>query len=123
MEMEVDPDRFGAAETTFMDSEANLYQLILACQKVFSTIRYILSLPLSVCCRDTHVFISIGTHSDSIAEIPVQWKDIFRAMKDAVYFKFQSEDAVFKGVGGFLFLRFIGPAITAPHAYGAPPQK
>jgi hypothetical protein len=56
--------------------------------------------------------------SDSIAEIPVQWKDIFRAMKDAVYFKFQSEDAVYKGVGGFLFLRFIGPAITAPHAYG-----
>jgi hypothetical protein len=39
-------------------------------------------------------------------------------LKDAVYFKFASEDAVFKGVGGFLFLRFIGPAITAPHAYG-----
>jgi hypothetical protein len=64
--------------------------------------------------------------SDSIAEIPAQWKDIFRAMKDAVYFKFQSEDAVFKGVGGFLFLRFIGPAITAPHAYGlleSPPNE
>jgi hypothetical protein len=40
MEMEVDPERFGAAEATFMDSEANLYQLILACQKIFSTIRF-----------------------------------------------------------------------------------
>jgi neurofibromin 1 len=94
MEMEVDPDKFGSSESTFQDSEANLYQLILACQKIFATIR------------------------DSIDEIPTQWKDIFRAMKDAVYFKFSSEDAVFKGVGGFLFLRFIGPAITAPHAYG-----
>jgi neurofibromin 1 len=94
MEMEVDPDKFGGAESGFVDSEANLYQLILACQKVFSSVR------------------------ESIADIPVQWKELFRSLKDGVYYKFRSEPAVFKAVGGFLFLRFVCPAITAPHAYG-----
>ena len=28
------------------------------------------------------------------------------------------EDAKFKAIGGFLFLRFIVPAISAPHMYG-----
>jgi neurofibromin 1 len=94
MEMEVDPDKFGSSEAGFSDSEANLYQLILACQKVFSVIR------------------------DSTNEVPVEFVNIFQSMQHAVFAKFNSEEAIYKGVGGFLFLRFVCPAITAPHAYG-----
>jgi neurofibromin 1 len=43
---------------------------------------------------------------------------LFQALQQAVVDKFGSEDAVLKAIGGFLFLRFIGPALTAPHAYG-----
>jgi hypothetical protein len=37
MEMEVDPDKYG--DNAFTDSEANVYQLILTCQKIFTAIR------------------------------------------------------------------------------------
>lgn len=39
-------------------------------------------------------------------------------MESAIKMRFGSEDAVYKAVGGFLFLRFICPAITAPQYYG-----
>jgi hypothetical protein len=92
MEMEVDPNKY--SDQAFTDSEANVYQLILACQKVFSAIR--------------------NTHK----ELPREFKNIFQSMRDSIVAKFNSEDAVLKAVGGFLFLRFICPALTAPHAYG-----
>jgi len=37
IELEVDPEQLG--NNSFSDSEANVYQLALACQKVFSTVR------------------------------------------------------------------------------------
>jgi hypothetical protein len=92
MEMEVDPNKFG--DNAFTDSEANVYQLILACQKVFTTIR------------------------TSVKEIPPEFKRIFINMQDAIMKKFQSEEAVYKSIGGFFYLRFVAPAITAPQAYG-----
>jgi hypothetical protein len=39
-------------------------------------------------------------------------------MRESIVNKFKSDDAVLKAVGGFFFLRFSCPAITAPHAYG-----
>ena len=92
LEMEVDPNKFG--QDAFTDSEANVYQLILACQKVFTAFR------------------------TSITEIPPEFKEIFQSMRESIVNKFKSEDAVLKAVGGFFFLRFSCPAITAPHAYG-----
>jgi hypothetical protein len=99
LEMEVDPNKFG--DGGFTDSEANVYQLILACQKVFTAIR------------------------TSIKSIPVEFKIVFQGMREAIMNKFNSEDAILKAIGGFFYLRFICPAITAPHAYGllqAPPN-
>jgi hypothetical protein len=92
IEMEVDPDRFG--ESALTDSEANVYQLILTCQKVFHVIR------------------------QSVKDIPKEFKIVFQSINSSVMEKFNSKDAILKAVGGFFFLRFIGPAITAPHAYG-----
>eukprot|EP01122_Echinamoeba_exundans_P015110 TRINITY_DN703_c0_g1_i2.p1 TRINITY_DN703_c0_g1~~TRINITY_DN703_c0_g1_i2.p1 ORF type:complete len:1930 (-),score=307.00 TRINITY_DN703_c0_g1_i2:3006-8795(-) len=92
LEMEVDPNKFG--NDAFTDSEANVYQLILACQKVFTAFR------------------------TSIDKIPPEFKEIFSSMRESIVNKFKSDDAVLKAVGGFFFLRFACPAITAPHAYG-----
>jgi hypothetical protein len=92
LEMEVDPSKFG--NDAFTDSEANVYQLILACQKVFTAFR------------------------TSIGKIPPEFKEIFSSMRESIVNKFKSDDAVLKAVGGFFFLRFACPAITAPHAYG-----
>jgi len=44
-------------------------------------------------------------------------------MKFAILSRFNSNEAVYKALGGFLFLRFICPAITAPHAYGILERK
>jgi len=110
MEMEVDPNKYG--DSQFADSDANLYQLILTCQKIFSTIRA------------------------SLTRMPKEFIQVFRALEYSITTKFGNEEAVYKAIGGFLFLRFIGtsrhkmpqwncltdsllgPAITAPHAYG-----
>jgi hypothetical protein len=100
LEMEVDPNKYG--DSAFTDSEANVYQLILACQKVFTAIR------------------------TSLSDIPKEFKIVFQSMREAIMNKFNSEEAILKAVGGFLFLRYICPAITAPHAYGllpAPPNN
>jgi hypothetical protein len=92
LEMEVDPNKFG--NDAFTDSEANVYQLILACQKVFTAFR------------------------TSIDKVPPEFKEIFSSMRESIVNKFKSDDAVLKAVGGFFFLRFACPALTAPHAYG-----
>jgi len=84
MEMEVDPTKQGDA--SFADSEANLYQLILTCQKIFSNIR------------------------DNMGRMPREFIQVFKALEYSINTKFGSEDAVYKAVGGFLFLRFIGAA-------------
>jgi hypothetical protein len=96
LEMEIDDSRFG--EQAFTDSEANVYQLILTCQKIFTAIK------------------------SSRESIPQEFIKIFQDTRDAIISKFDSESAVLKAVGGFLFLRFIGPAICAPHAYGLLPS-
>jgi hypothetical protein len=92
LDMEVDPSKFG--NDAFTDSEANVYQLILACQKVFTAF------------------------NKSVGAIPPEFKRVFQSMRESIVNKFKSDDAVLKAVGGFFFLRFSCPAITAPHAYG-----
>jgi hypothetical protein len=99
MEMEVDPTKYG--EDAMVDSDANVLQLQFACQKVFTVIKA------------------------SLKEVPSEFTQVFQSMREAIINKFQSEDAILKAVGGFLFLRFVCPALTAPHAYGllpAPPS-
>jgi hypothetical protein len=40
-------------------------------------------------------------------------------MKGSIVKNFNSEEAVYKSIGGFFYLRFVAPAITAPQAYGS----
>lgn len=47
-----------------------------------------------------------------------EFRRLFTRMKFAILSRFNSNEAVYKALGGFLFLRFICPAITAPGAYG-----
>jgi len=77
-----------------IDTQANLFQLILIVQKVFfGLIR-------------------------SLKDMPDQFKDIFVSIQDSIRDRFDSSDAVYKAVGGFLFLRFVCPAFTSPYYYG-----
>ena len=90
-EMEVDPSKIKDAN---IDIDQNVFQLAAACQKIFSVIK---------------------TGSD---KVPMEFRQIFQRMSYSIMDKYGSEDAVMKAVGGLLFLRFITPALTAPHYYG-----
>jgi len=86
----------------------NKYTLLLTCQKLFTGI--------------------IATAED----VPIMIREVLRHVSDAVSNRFpaaaaatmaadssgSSDDVRYKAVGGFMFLRFIVPAITAPHIYG-----
>lgn len=101
MEMEIDPNKTGTSDTD-EDTQANVYQLIVTCQKIF------------------------GSLLRSLKEMPVEFRDIFCACEQSIRDRFGSAESVYKTIGGFLFLRFICPAFTAPHAYGlltTPPNK
>jgi len=95
MEMEVDPTKLGeGADQDNGDADANVLQLLLTCQKVW------------------------GTLNRSLKDMPCEFREIFANCQFAIISRFQSQEAVYKSVGGFLFLRFVCPALTAPHAYG-----
>eukprot|EP00029_Vermamoeba_vermiformis_P008690 TRINITY_DN413_c0_g1_i2.p1 TRINITY_DN413_c0_g1~~TRINITY_DN413_c0_g1_i2.p1 ORF type:complete len:1681 (-),score=270.20 TRINITY_DN413_c0_g1_i2:53-5059(-) len=91
IEMEVDPNKIKDAS---VDTDQNVYQLALACQKIFTVIK----------------------NGDD--KVPNEFRQIFARMSYTIMDKFGNEDAVFKAIGGLLFLRYIGPALTAPHYYG-----
>jgi len=103
LDMELDSNKLADAGNDDADTEANLYQLILACQKVFSSLQ------------------------KAIPMIPFEFVEVFASIRDGIINKWpDSSDAIYKAVGGFLYLRFICPALTAPHAYGllpAPPNQ
>jgi hypothetical protein len=77
-----------------IDVETNSMQLALTCQKLFSAVRA------------------------SGKMVPAELKSVFSEIDSSVMGKFGSIDAVYKAVGGFLFLRFVCPALTAPLFYG-----
>jgi len=79
-----------------IDTDTNLLQLQLICQKLLNVL--------------------IKT---SLKNIPAPFRKIFVEIDNSVMGKFAgSNDAVYKGIGGLFFLRFVCPAITAPHVYG-----
>lgn len=77
-----------------IDVETNSLQLALTCHKLFQVIR------------------------SSSKQVPAELRAVFAEIDSAVMAKFHSPDAVYKAVGGFLFLRFVCPALTAPQFYG-----
>jgi len=79
-----------------IDTETNLLQLQLICQKMLNVL--------------------IKT---SVQNLPSSFRKIFIEIDNSVMNRFAgSNDAVYKGIGGLYFLRFVCPAITAPHVYG-----
>lgn len=87
----MDPNKM---EEGLADKDANALQLALTCQRIITVI------------------------INAEGRVPSEFRRIFTRMQATIMSKFGSEEAVFKAVGGFLFLRFIGPSITVPHAYG-----
>ena len=98
MTMEVDMERYNdttGAQHSDIDSEVNVLQLKLTCQKLFS------------------VLVKNG-----VSDIPAEFRQIFVEIDSEIMRKFNSDMAVYKAIGGFFFLRFVCPSITAPHYYG-----
>lgn len=55
----------------------------------------------------------------SADQIPPEFRILCKQVKSKIATKFDTgNNADYKAVGGFLFLRFICPAITTPHVYG-----
>lgn len=83
-----------------VDTDTNLIQLQLICQKIMTVL--------------------VKT---SLKNIPAPLREIFVEIDQSVSAKFPgSMDAIYKGLGGLFFLRFVCPAISAPHVYGLLPQ-
>lgn len=83
-----------------VDAETNLLQLQLICQKIL------------------RVIINRST-----SNIPRALREIFVEIDSSAAEKFPgSTEAIYKGLGGLFFLRFVCPAITAPHVYGLLPS-
>jgi hypothetical protein len=79
-----------------IDTDTNLLQLQLICQKLLNVLI-----------------------KSSVKNIPAPFRKIFIEIDNSVMGRFAgSNDAVYKGIGGLFFLRFVCPAITAPHVYG-----
>lgn len=95
MTMEVDTDRYADSTVGDVDTEVNSLQLKLTCQKLFS------------------VLIKNG-----VSDIPAEFRQIFVEIDAQIMKKFNNDMAVYKAIGGFFFLRFVCPSITAPHYYG-----
>ena len=75
--MELDTNKLADAGNDTADTEANLYQLILACQKVFSALQKALHL------------------------IPSDIIELFGFIRDQIMAKWpDSADAVYKAIGG-----------------------
>jgi len=87
--VEMDPSKMDEAE----DQNVNTIQLWLVAQKLLSTLMK-----------------SVGT-------LPREIQEILRHVYYEVKEKF-NEEAANKAIGGFLFLRYICPALMAPQVYG-----
>lgn len=106
--MELDLEKYDGSISSFgdiaetVDADTNLLQLQLICQKILN------------------VLVKRSTNN-----IPRPLREIFVEIDRSVTQKYPgSTDAIYKGLGGLFFLRFVCPAITAPHVYGlleAPP--
>jgi len=90
--MEVDPNKMDDSA----DAAVNQLQLMLISQKLF------------------------GAITRSIDSMPNQLRILYQHVRNEVQRKFA--DYVYKSVAGFLFLRFICPAVLAPHVYGLLPE-
>lgn len=104
MTMELDDNKLAKeGDVADVDLDTNILQLQLTCQKLFG------------------VIVKSGA-----AGFPIEFRRIFVQIDQTVLARFGSNDAAFKAIGGFFFLRFVCPAITAPHVYGlleAPPNE
>lgn len=74
----MDPEKVKDAN---VDTDENVYQLALACQKIFNVIK----------------------QNESL--VPNEFRTIFIKISDAIMMKFGNEEACFKAIGGLLFLR------------------
>lgn len=90
VDMELDPNK---VDNESVDIDLHKYQLALACQKIFSAI------------RSNHDLV------------PDEFRILFARMEATILERFDDE-TVYKAISGLFFLRFICPAITAPHFYG-----
>jgi hypothetical protein len=89
-------DQTKAIDTDDLDTETNLLQLQLICQKILNVII-----------------------KSSLRNIPAPFRKIFIEIDTRISSKYPtSQDAIYKGIGGLFFLRFVCPALTAPHVYG-----
>jgi len=80
--------------------EANAYQLQYICNRILNAI------------------------FKSKDAIPYEFRKLFSQIKEEILEKFEDEDpnTIYYAVGGLFFLRFVVPAITAPHVYGLLPN-
>jgi len=94
--IELDANKGANAEAI----EANAYQLQYICNRILN---------------------AIFKSKDSI---PYEFKKLFCLIKEEINNKFEDEDpnTIYYAVGGLFFLRFVVPAITAPHVYGLLPN-
>lgn len=94
--MEVDPDRFEdeAEAPTDVEVRANQYELLTRASKILKAI------------------------FSSLPNMRPEFRELCSRVKHEVSVKFPDNNADFKAVGGFIFLRFICPSIMAPHIYG-----
>jgi hypothetical protein len=102
--MEVDPDRFedDAIAPSEFDIRLNQYELLTRASKFLKAI--FASLPY----------------------MRPEFRQLCARVKAEVGAKFTDNNADYKAVGGFIFLRFICPSIMAPHVYGlvsSPPNE
>jgi len=94
--IELDNDKDVETGTSDIDADTNMLQLQLICQKI-----------INVLIKKT------------LKNIPSPLREIFVEIDLSVSAKFPgSIEAIYKGLGGLFFLRFVCPAITAPHVYG-----
>lgn len=98
--LEVDPERLAERLESEIDASvlaeinASQYQLLLYCGRIFKRL---------VDCMDN---------------VPVEFRTVAARVKDEVSKKFTKNNADYKAVGAFFFLRFVCPALTTPQVYG-----
>eukprot|EP00004_Rigifila_ramosa_P015903 TRINITY_DN3730_c0_g1_i28.p1 TRINITY_DN3730_c0_g1~~TRINITY_DN3730_c0_g1_i28.p1 ORF type:complete len:278 (+),score=76.43 TRINITY_DN3730_c0_g1_i28:1092-1925(+) len=91
-DMEIDPSKMKGDQDAF----TNMLALQLVCQKILVQIRR------------------------SVPRVPRPFLEIFSHLKKTIEGKFPG--AVHSAVGGFIFLRFVNPAIRLLESYGLTPQ-
>eukprot|EP01121_Diplochlamys_sp_Union-15-3_P018028 TRINITY_DN6479_c0_g3_i1.p1 TRINITY_DN6479_c0_g3~~TRINITY_DN6479_c0_g3_i1.p1 ORF type:complete len:651 (-),score=81.74 TRINITY_DN6479_c0_g3_i1:50-1891(-) len=98
--MEVDPGRMEEMlSEDSSDLTINQYSLQLYAQKLFNAIK------------------------ESLPNLPMEFRELSSHLRDVIGEKFGSKNkADFKGVGGFIFLRYICPAIMTPQVYALLPE-